>query len=75
MTCFRESLYAIVEAGWVTEMKRKPQVKAEPVVPADLLEQAKRSVSPDLLKKTIHCSVCGADASGADEEPLPVCRC
>jgi predicted amidophosphoribosyltransferase len=59
----------------VNEMKRKPQGKIEPVIPAELLEQAKRSVSADLLKKPTRCSVCGADASGADEEPLCwVCR-
>lgn len=59
----------------MNEMKRKPQAKIEPVIPAELLEQAKRSVSADLLKKPVHCSVCGADASGAEEEPLCwVCR-
>lgn len=59
----------------MTEMKRKPQTKAEPVVPAELLERAKRSVSADLLKKTIPCSVCGAETSGTGEEPLCwVCR-
>jgi tRNA(Ile2) C34 agmatinyltransferase TiaS len=56
-------------------MKRKPQTKAEPVVPAALLEQAKRSVSADLLKKTTRCSVCGAETVSAGEEPLCwVCR-
>ena len=59
----------------MNEMRRKPQGKIEPVIPAELLEQAKRSVSPDLLKKPVRCSVCGADASGAEEEPLCwVCR-
>ena len=56
-------------------MKRKPQSKADAVVPAELLEQAKRSISMDLLKKPARCSVCGAEASGAEEEPLCwVCR-
>jgi hypothetical protein len=57
-------------------MKRKPQIKPEAVVPADLLEQAKRSVSPDLLlKKAAPCSVCGAETSSAGDEPLCwVCR-
>ncbi len=56
-------------------MKRKPQTKAEPVVPPALLEQAKRSISVDLLKKAARCSVCGAEASGAEDEQLCwVCR-
>ena len=42
-------------------MKRKIQPKIEPVVPAEILEQAKQSISPDRLKKAAHCSVCGAD--------------
>ena len=41
-------------------MKRKIQAKTEPVVPADLLEQAKKSISPDRLKKVEKCSVCSA---------------
>jgi hypothetical protein len=56
-------------------MKRKAQPKAEPVVPAELLEQAKASISPDRLKKVCKCSVCGADSAGAGDEPLCwVCR-
>jgi hypothetical protein len=57
-------------------MKRKIQAKAEPVVPADLLEQAKKSVSPDRLKKVEKCSVCGAETTVlAAGEPLCwVCR-
>ena len=63
------------EAVWVIEMKRKPQTKAEAVVPAELLEQAKRSVATDLLKKTTHCSVCGAETTAVGDEPLCwVCR-
>lgn len=59
----------------VKEMKRKPQTKTEPVIPADLLEQAKRSVSPDLLKNTTRCSVCGAENASTGDEPLCwVCR-
>jgi hypothetical protein len=39
------------------------------------LEQAKRSVSPDLLKKVTKCSVCGAETADPGEEPLCwVCR-
>lgn len=56
-------------------MKRKMQTKIEPVVPPDLLEQAKRSVSPDRINKLIKCSVCGADTTSASNEPLCwVCR-
>jgi len=57
-------------------MKRKIQPKSEPVIPADLLEQAKQSISPDRLKKASNCSVCGAETSvAAAGEPLCwVCR-
>jgi hypothetical protein len=56
-------------------MKRKAQPKPEPVIAAEILEQAKRSISPDRLKQTVKCSVCGADTSSASAEPLCwVCR-
>ena len=62
-------------------MKRKIAAKqilpkTEPVVPADLLEQAKQSVSPDRLKKLEKCTVCGAETTVlAAGEPLCwVCR-
>ena len=57
-------------------MTRKIHVKPEPVVPADLLEQAKKSVSPDRLRKAEKCSVCGAETPVlAVGEPLCwVCR-
>jgi len=57
-------------------MKRKSQVKPEPVVPAEILELAKQSISPDRLKKAAICSVCGADTMIlAASEPLCwVCR-
>ncbi|MBS1855556.1 MAG: hypothetical protein JST11_09345 [Acidobacteria bacterium] len=56
-------------------MKRKAH-KTEPVVPAEILEQAKQSISPDRLKKTVKCSVCGAETTVlAVSEPLCwVCR-
>ena len=44
-------------------MRRKIQPKVEPVVPAEILEQAKRSISPDRLKKPAKCSVCGAETA------------
>jgi hypothetical protein len=55
-------------------MKRKAQPKAEPVIPAELLEQAKRSVTTDHLKKVCKCSVCGAEASAGEEPLCWVCR-
>ena len=56
-------------------MKRKGQLKSEPVVPPEILEQAKRSVSEDRLKKPSHCAVCGAETSITGPEPLCwVCR-
>jgi hypothetical protein len=56
-------------------MRRKTQPKAEPVVPVEILEQAKRSISADRLKKPARCSVCGAETSTVSAEPLCwVCR-
>jgi hypothetical protein len=56
-------------------MRRKPLPKPEPVVAAEILEQAKRSISTDRLKKVAKCSVCGAESSGSGDEPLCwVCR-
>ena len=56
-------------------MKRKMQPKPETVVPAEILEQAKRAFSPDRLKKPAICSVCGAETSTVASEPLCwVCR-
>jgi hypothetical protein len=56
-------------------MKRKAQVKPEAVVPAEILEQAKRAISVDRLKKTIKCSVCGSETASTGNEALCwVCR-
>ena len=61
-------------------MRRKTQPKTEPVVPAEILEQAKLAISPDRYKKSVKCSVCGAEtasaeAPNADNEALCwVCR-
>ena len=57
-------------------MKRKPQPKADPVVPPEILEQAKRSVSVDKIgNKPAKCTVCGAEVSASSTEPLCwVCR-
>jgi hypothetical protein len=60
-------------------LKRKPAAqRTEPVIPADILEQAKQSIQVDTLKRQIACTVCGADCSpnaAMLEEPLCwVCR-
>ncbi len=58
-------------------MRRKVQPKAEPVIPAEILEQAKRSISADHIsgKNVVKCSVCGGETSLAGPEPLCwVCR-
>ena len=56
-------------------MRRKVQPKPEPVIAAEILEQAKRSISPDSLKKPMACSVCGGETRASGEEPLCwVCR-
>ena len=56
-------------------MKRKMQPKPETVVPAEILEQAKRAISPDRLTKAVKCSVCGAETTMVAAEPLCwVCR-
>ncbi|HUI54406.1 MAG TPA: hypothetical protein VLY04_05520 [Bryobacteraceae bacterium] len=51
-------------------MRRKAQPKPETVVPAEILEQAKRAISPDRLSKVSKCSVCGAETTIAADEPL-----
>ena len=56
-------------------MRRKMQPRAEPVVPAEILEQAKRSVSTDKINKPVKCTVCGAETADVTPEPLCwVCR-
>ena len=56
-------------------MRRKLQPKPESVIPAEILEQAKRSVSTDQLKKVAKCVVCGTETNDATAEPLCwVCR-
>ena len=56
-------------------MRRKVQPKPDAVVPAELLEQAKRSALPDLAMTVVKCSVCGAETPSAGSEPLCwVCR-
>jgi hypothetical protein len=56
-------------------MRRKAQPKQEPVVDPEILEQAKRSLSVDKIKKPDKCSVCGAETTPGSVEPLCwVCR-
>lgn len=58
-------------------MRRKPMPKAEPdpVVPAEILEQAKLSLAADTLKTFVKCTVCGGETtSGLAEQLCWVCR-
>ncbi len=57
-------------------MKRKAQPKPERVVPPEMLEQARRSISEDRFKAPVRCFVCGSETTpSADSEPLCwVCR-
>jgi hypothetical protein len=57
-------------------MKRKIQSKPEPVIPKEILEQAKQAISTDRLKKADRCAVCAAEtATAASGETLCwVCR-
>jgi len=55
-------------------MRRKAQAKSDPVVPPEILEKAKRSLSNDQLKIP-KCTVCGAETSTDGPEQLCwVCR-
>jgi len=57
-------------------MKRKAQTKGEAIIPAELLEQARRSISMDRLKtKSGKCTVCGGETSATGADSLCwVCR-
>lgn len=57
-------------------MRRKPAAKSvEPIVAPEILEQAKRSISPDKAKSVMKCTVCGAEVTeGASEQLCWVCR-
>lgn len=57
-------------------MRRKAQPKPEPVIPAEILENAKLSISTDRWKKVSKCTVCGSETqdSGGDEVLCWVCR-
>jgi hypothetical protein len=56
-------------------MKRKPQVKPEPVISPEIIENAKRSVSADRAKPPAKCVVCSAETvPGSTEQLCWVCR-
>jgi hypothetical protein len=56
-------------------MKRKLPLKSDPVIAPEILEQAKRSLITDNLRKAGKCSVCGANTSLGMGEPMCwVCR-
>jgi hypothetical protein len=56
-------------------MRRKASPKSEPVVPTEILEQAKLSLSNDQLKKPVKCTVCSAETPPDSPEQLCwVCR-
>jgi len=56
-------------------MRKKTPLKSEPVIAPEILEQAKRSLVTDNLRKPGKCSVCGGETSLGTGEPLCwVCR-
>ena len=57
-------------------MKRKvPAKSGEPIVSPEILEQAKRAISPDKAKSVGKCTVCGAEITESAAEQLCwVCR-
>ncbi len=57
-------------------MKRKPPAAEAPVVPQEILEQAKRALDTDTLqRRSADCSVCGGECAPHPEEQLCwVCR-
>jgi hypothetical protein len=56
-------------------MRRKPLSASEPVIDKELLEQAKRALQSDQIKRIEKCSVCGAACAPNSAEGLCwVCR-
>jgi hypothetical protein len=56
-------------------MRRKAPGKTEPIVEPQILQRAKRDISPDRVKKSAKCSVCGAEVPNPGNESLCwVCR-
>lgn len=56
-------------------MKRKPGAGSDPVIPREILEQAKRSFESDRLRRPAKCGVCGSECAPNSAEGLCwVCR-
>jgi rubrerythrin len=51
-------------------MKRKPLPSNEPVIDQKLLEEAKRAIQSDQMKRLDNCSVCGAVCAPNSTEGL-----
>lgn len=70
-------LYIRPDSGYSNGVvtKRKPVIVEEPVVAREILEQAKRAVDTDKLRRSAHCSVCNSEcAPHPDEQLCWVCR-
>jgi hypothetical protein len=56
-------------------MRKKRVPAADPVIPSEILEKAKRAAHPDKLPRIARCTVCGAEcASNSSEQLCWVCR-
>ena len=55
-------------------MKRKLPAKPEPVIPPEILEQAKRALMAEQPKLVAKCTVCGSEALQTEEPLCWVCR-
>lgn len=56
-------------------MRRKQLPSSEPVIDQKLLDEAKRAIVADQLKRVEKCTVCGAACAPNADEPLCwVCR-
>ncbi len=56
-------------------MKRKRIPAADPVIPREILDSAKKEAHPDKLPHTAKCSVCGNECPpNATEQLCWVCR-
>ncbi len=56
-------------------MKRKLGAGSDPVIPQEILEQAKRSFESDRLQRPAKCVVCGSECAPNSAEGLCwVCR-
>jgi hypothetical protein len=57
-------------------MRKKPVAPEPPVVPPQLIEEARKALDTDVFRRTASCSVCGSDCSegNAEERLCWVCR-